>query len=481
MFSAIRGMFSRKSAVAAPISAQPIPPAFGLLLSPQEMTPARSWMLYKNVSAFAKCVDMIADNVASLVPLVQVGGRPVADHEARMLLERPGFNRTRRRLVKELAVQYLVTGTSYLHAYGNPAAMPVALDVLKTQFVKPIPGADGWPESYLYAERTRTITFSRDQNPRDPRYLDMASNGLSELVPIYDMDGDYRGVGLPRLNAIRADVELRMKGVLHNASLLDKGARLSGIASFKDPLDEDQKAAVAEQMRAFVGGYTNAGGIMVTSAGEVDFVSTMQSARDMDFMKLMEAVEDAIAARLNIPVTLFRTSAQTNNNYETAWNVLYDQAVLPTFQIVYQSIAALISERTGEAIEIVHDALTSPILARQASARARELFGGKIITRNEARVIAGYEPVLGGDKILEPMGLVPVAEDMFTEVDAALGQPAKPKTEPKVVPTRVTGAANDDQEDSRDDREAERRREKSFRTLSDFLATMQHMRAETVH
>jgi hypothetical protein len=85
-------------------------------------------------------------------------------------------------------------------------------------------------------------------------------------------------------------------------------------------------------------------------------------------------------------------------------------------------MAAMFSLRLGVEIEIAHDTLSNPILARQASSRARELHGAQLISKNEARDIIGFEPVLGGDTILGPMGMVPIAEDMFTTVDVALGR-----------------------------------------------------------
>lgn len=417
--SRLTGGWGRKAAVSAPVSVRASNSPYSFLLgNASEILPHQAWQLYKTSAAFAKIVDLIADNVATLVPLVKINGETVDGHIISQFLARPGFNRTRRRLVKELAVQYLVTGTAYPHVYGNPGLFPVAIDVIKSKDITSFSGADAWPESYLFSEMTRSINFVRDENARDPRYVDSTS-GYSEVVPIYDLDGDRRGIGLSRLNAIRDEVELRVQGISHNRGLLEKGARLSGVLSFKDPMDNDQKAAVQAEAQAHLAGN---GGVLVTAGGDMDYKPMAQTARDMDFVKLMAAIEDTIVSRYNVPITLFRTDAQTNNNYETAWNILYDQAVLPCFQVIFQGLAQVFSARLGVEVELVHDALTNQILARQASARARELFNGQLISRNEGREMIGMEPVLGGDTILGPMGMVPVGEDMFTTVDVALGR-----------------------------------------------------------
>lgn len=480
-----------KAAVAAPVSAVSSP-MFGMLqMSPAEITPYNAWLLYKSVAPYAKIVDLIADGVSSLRPVVQIDGRPVDGHPVTNFLSRPGFTRTRKRFIKELTVQKLVTGTGYVHVYGNTALPPLALDVLKSQFLTHFPGADMWPDSFQYSEGTRAVRFARSDNPRDPAYID--DNGMSQLVPIYDMDGDRRGIGLPRLQAIRSDVELRLKGILHNTSLMDKGARLSGVLSFKDAMTDEQKESVGSVIRAFMQGHGNAGSVAVVAGGEYSFENMLQNARDMDFIKLIEMVEDAMASRFNVPVTLFRTGAQTNNNYETAWNILYDQAILPTFEIIYSGLADLFSERLGQPIEIVHDSLTNPILARQAAARGKDLFGAKMISRNEARQIIGYEPVLGGDTIYGPMGEIPVADDMFTGIDDALGREQFDERQAAAIAARRgPGAANDDEpEKGKPARKPEKKpatdraeraaSEKAFGTLFAFADAMAQIERQAVH
>lgn len=419
-WSRFRAGFEGKSIVADPVSSVGTPYQYATSLSASTVTPYQAWMMYKNVSAFAKVVDLIADTVAALVPVAKENGRIVDGHPVVQFLAKPGFRRDRRQFIKEQVVQLLVTGTGYMHVYGEPNRPPIAIDVPKSHFVTHTRGPDNWPMQFIYSEANRSVRFLREDNPRDWRYVDDSSGmALAELIPVIDIDGDFRGIGLPRLNAIRTDVELRLKGIQHNSSVLDKGARLSGILSFKEALSPEQEEAVRNQFMMQATGVANAGGVMVTSGGSAEFNALSQTMKDMDFSKLVQIVEDAIVSRFNIPVTLFRTEAQTNNNYETAWRVLYDQAILPTFQIVYGALSQMFSARLGVEIEIVHDSLTAPILASASVSRARDLFSANLVSRNEARQIAGYEPVLGGDIIYGSAGLVPQGEDLFTGIDGS--------------------------------------------------------------
>lgn len=409
-----RASVERKDTVAAPVSAS-VPLAYQAFFSPQEITPWMAWQLYKNVAPLAKVIDLIADEVARLEPLIKIEGKAVEDHPVMTYLRRPGFNRTRQRLIKELAVQYLVTGTAYTASYGNLAVpdVPIAFDVFKSQFVNPVQGQDMWTDRYWYTEGTRSATFDRDPaNPRDFRWVE--ANGLSEIIPIYDMDGERRGIGLSRLNAVKYDVELRLKGIQHNSSVMDNAGRPSGVLTFKEQMNEEQLTDVTGQIKRQAQGPANAGNILVFAGGESNFTQMSQTAKDMDFAKLMQIVEDAIVSRYNVPVTLFRTEAQTNNNYETAWRIFYQMAVLPCFQVIWAALSNHLSLRTGIDMEIVHNELTNPILAQQALDKALKLYDHHLVSRNEAREVIGREPVLGGDTIYGSMSDVTQAEDYFT-------------------------------------------------------------------
>jgi HK97 family phage portal protein len=400
-----------KAAVSAPVNTVAVPHGYGLFLSPSEVTAREAWMLYQNVATFAKVVDLIADNVASLTPLFMIDGRACyEDHPLHKFFKRPGFNRTRRSFVKELAVQQLVTGTGYLSIIGNTARDPAAFDILKTTHVTPVQGQDMWPASYMYSEGSRSSRFERIGH-RDFRWV----ADYNEILPIYDMDGNQRGIGLSRLSAIKMDIDLRLRGTEHNISVMDQGARPSGAMVFKERMDDKQAQSIGHQIRSEMSGPQNAGRMMVLSGGQAEFVPFSLSPKDMDWANLVKMVEESIVARYGVPNTIYTVEAQTDNNYETAWHMFYDNAVLPTFQILFDPIANMLSQRTGVEITIKHDTSTNNILFRQAAARAMELKGAGMISVNEGRLMFGKEAVIGGDIMYGSAGEVPQMEDYFTD------------------------------------------------------------------
>jgi HK97 family phage portal protein len=430
-FAAGLGWFQSKEAVAEPFAVQAIPSVYSIFLSPNEITPHTAWQLYENVATAAKVIDQIADQVADLDPLFTIKGQEIDDNGALLeFMDAPGFNRDRRRLIKELTVQLLATGTCYLGIYGNVKYTPNALDVLKSFTISPVAGLDMMPVSYIYAEGSNSNHFSRTGNI-DFRWFDRS--GMAEIVPIMDMEGRRRGIGLSRMNAIKKDVELRLQGTEHNLNMMRNGARPSGALVFKERLNEAQAAAVQADIKGTMVGAGNAGKVMLFSGGEAEFLQMSQTAKDMDWANLVKVVEQAIIARYNIPITLYETSAQTDNNYETAWMQFYDNAVLPTFKIVWGGIARSLSQRIGVKLEVKHNTLTNNTLARQASARARELRGAGLVTTNEARALVGYEDVVGGDVLLASAGEVPIGEDYFTDNEDAIGRPLRKPQEPRRI------------------------------------------------
>lgn len=404
-----------KAAVADPKEARTPPPLSHALFGMQdtELASRQAWLMYKQIAPVAKVIDLIAEKVSSLGIIVKVNGDVVEGHEIEAFLHAPGYNRAREQLVRELAQQILATGTGYLVSYGREGRMPLAVDVLHTRDRNIITDySDGWPGIVQFHEEGRQLQFSR-QGERDSRYI---SGDMQELITFYEAGGDIRGTGLSKLNAVRTDVELRLMGMEHNRSLLGQGARISGNLHYKGDLTQEQMKALTAQAQSMMGGASNAGKIMITSGGDgSDFKSFMQTAQDMDYTNLVKIVEESTAARFGVPSTLYSVDAQTHNNYAVAWQMLYDNAVLPLFKVIYGQLARHMSQRLNQPIEIEHDKLSSMVLADKAVERAAKLASERLITTNEAREEIGYEPMAGGDMIYDLPGMVPQYEDLFLE------------------------------------------------------------------
>ena len=399
-----------KSAVAQPYSSSVVPYAFAAFAG-RELRPADAWALYKTVGTLAKVVDLIADKVAQLTPIVEINGAVVENSPVMAALNMPGYTRTRRKLIKELTVQELVTGTGFLAFEGNIKFAPMAMDVYLTSNMTSLEGPDGWPAHYQLSEPRRSYVFGRQQYRADMRFI---ANEFMEVVAIFDAQADVKGMGLSRLQAIRTDVDLKLSSLQHNTSMMKRGATLSGVLNYKDTIPPEVSEAIMQDFRRTVSGAANAGGVLLTSGSEFDFKQMSQTNKDMDWANLVKIVDDSIVARYGVPTTLYDNSAQTYDNYATAIGQLYEGSVIPCFDRIYGSIANALTRRTGQFVEIRHNKLEVEALAVRAVERAAKLHSEQLVTTNEAREIVGYEPIVGGDQVLGPPGLEPLYEDIFT-------------------------------------------------------------------
>ena len=413
----IRGAYAAltgKAAVSAPVEASAPPPRLSLFgMQDTEMSARQAWLMYKQNAVVAWTIDLIVETAAALDVKTTVNGEIVKGHAAEILLRAPGYNRTRKQFIREIGRQILATGTGHVVSYGRPDREPLAFDVLHTRDRNIITDySDGWPRTYQFQEDGRSLNFNR-QPGRDPSYM---ASDQQELLTFYDASGDCRGAGLSKLNGIRAEVELRYMGMQHNRALLGKGATLSGALHFKGNLTPEQMRHAQEQVQRVISGYNNAGAVMVTAGGDgSEFKSMSMTAKDMDYTKLVQLVEESVAARFGVPKTLYSVDAQTHNNYNVAWHMLYDNATIPLFDVIYTQLARHLSERYGQDIEFKPDDLSSMVLMDKAIGSALKLKNAEVITLNECRHRIGYEPVAGGDAIYDLPGLVPQFEDMYLE------------------------------------------------------------------
>lgn len=429
MIDRLRAALGFKAAVTAPISAERVR-AYSIFLGHRgHLTPRECWQMYLSVGTLAKVVDIIADGVAGLKPQLKIGSEIFDTHPVLDLLESPGFGRNRRRLMKELAVQYLVTGTAYPNMIGNLRAEPIAIDVLRSKDISITEGPDGWPGIYHLNESFRSAMFTRDpESQRDPKWID---GRFSQIIPILDMEGDQRGVGLSRLQSVQDDVNLKLTGLQHNRAMLANGASLSGIATIKGNVTPDQFSTLQRQTQERLSGAGNAGRILFTAGDGLDFKAVQQSNKDMDWANLIRTVDDSVIARYGVPTTIYNNDSQTYDNYKESWRALYENTIIPAFEVIASGLGNALSERYRERIEIGHDRLTNSVLADAAVDRAAKLLSERIITTNEAREMVGYEPLAGGDSIYDLPGMIPQYEDYFDSEGELIPRPA-PSAQPQI-------------------------------------------------
>lgn len=120
------------------------------------------------------------------------------------------------------------------------------------------------------------------------------------------------------------------------------------------------------------------------------------SNRDMDFAHLQSMTEKAIAKRYNVPVQFVSDDASTFNNITTAYESLYDNAVIPVLEDILDGMSNILFPRFNL------DPQTSRIkvnvgqiiaLAKRSATVAEKRRNSFTYTDNEIRAGFGLEPI----------------------------------------------------------------------------------------
>jgi len=219
-----------------------------------------------------RCVKMIAEAAAALPLVLQDTGRRFAEHPLLSLLARPNPAQGKADLLEALYGQLLLSGNGYLEAVGE-LGVPGELHVLRSDRMRLIPGADGWPVAYEYNVGGRKHRFDMS-----------AGTPICHIRSFHPQDDHY---GLSPLQAAAAAVDVHNSASRWSKSLLNNAARPSGAIVYRGSdgqgaLSPDQYARLQDEMACHHQGAGNAGRPMLLEGG-LDWKPMGFSPSDMEF------------------------------------------------------------------------------------------------------------------------------------------------------------------------------------------------------
>lgn len=355
---------------------------------------------YDNIAPIGTAIDIITDELKTIVPKYFTG-KKFEDHPVISLFMHPNADETFQEFFKKYSTFYKITGNTFLMATGAISKPPAELVVLPPQFVSSTTATDGYPLSYQFSlggsGGTFTETFSRIEEKGRFRYVN--EDQTRELWHVKNFNAAANdSFGKPPLLPIYYELEQYLHASVHNLSLLEKGGRLSGALISKGPLTDEQFARAQEQVDKKLAGSKNAGRIMI-GEGDMDFKEMSSNNKDMDFRNLKKDDAIAIYNRLRIPLPLISPDHMTMSNYEQARLALYDNAVLPDAQTLYEELTVFLAPRYGwdpEKQGVTYDESTIQALQLR---RNEEVKLRKEISVNEVdemRSLLGDDPLPGG-------------------------------------------------------------------------------------
>ncbi len=323
-----------------------------------------------------RAVRMIAEGAAS-VPLLAFDGAVEADgHELVRLLIHPNAMQTGAELMEAAYASLMIAGNAYIEAVRDAEGHVRELYALRADRVKVMPGADGWPEAFLYAAGGREVRLARGD--------------VMHLKLFHPSDDHY---GLSPLEAAAEAVDLHNQMAAWNKALLDNAARPSGALVYRGgdgSLSDDQFARLKDELDSQRSGPRGAGRPLVLEGG-LDWTPMSLTPQEMDFDRGRNAAARDIAMAFGVPPMLLGIPGDaTYANYEAATLAFWRGTVLPLARRMAAALTAFIGREFGEGLRLEPDADAIPALAPERAMLWARLDAASFLTSDEKRLAAGY-------------------------------------------------------------------------------------------
>ncbi len=163
-----------------------------------------------------RSVKLVAEAAAALPLVLQDQAQRYDVHPILSLMQRPNAAQGRAELMEALFGQLLLSGNAYVEAVQAEAGLPSELHVLRSDRMRVVPGADGWPKAYDYTVGGRKHRFPTEF--------------ICHIKSFHPQDDHY---GFSPMQAASMAVDVHNSASRWSKSLLDNAARPSGVLVWK--------------------------------------------------------------------------------------------------------------------------------------------------------------------------------------------------------------------------------------------------------
>lgn len=370
---------------------------------------------WKTCAPLSDGVDQTSSKSAAIDPSVWDNDSQAFDndHPILGLLKQPNMLETYASFFKRLAGLYILHGEVFLISTGRINQPPLELFVAPAQTINvEVSAQDGFISTITQQTDHNQQRFYRHEEQGRFRYYDVLpsqniSEARKEIIQIASFNPDGSLIpehGASILQSLYFEIEQWLASSKHNLSTLLRGATLSGIVSTDENLNgmtEDQKAALKQELENFIGGAENAGRIALLDNG-LEFKSTTQTNKDMDFRLLKKDIKVDIYNRLGIPLPLINEDTMTMANRSVSLEQYYQATIVPFTCLLYDFITLFIMYRykDSESNSLQVDPSNIPALEGLKIDKITKLISFGILTINETRQLIDYDALAnGGDAI----------------------------------------------------------------------------------
>ena len=356
---------------------------------------------YEQNAYVARCVDLRAQSVAALLPIVtdRDGNEVEGDHPLKAIVARPNASQSWRELVTEIQTHLGINGNAYVY------------------LVKTVDGLR------LYAVRPDRIQPVMSTDPFDPVARWRIDGGRTmakpeDVIHIHGVVGEDGVTGISPLQSAGPAVLQQTEAKKWNRSLMTKGAKPSLAIIFKSKLTPKAFSDFVTRYRMQHQGSDNAGTTLVLDE-DASVVSAGFNARDMDYANGVTVSAREIAVAFQVPPELIGDSAnKTYSNAQEANREFAQHTVMPLAVQMYEALSRRLWP-SGDAV-LTFDRSQIDALKGDEDALLTALTACDFLSTNEKRARLSYADVEGGDTVLTTMGKVPLSE-VSTPIETLLG------------------------------------------------------------
>jgi HK97 family phage portal protein len=333
----------------------------------------------------------------------------LTSHELIDLMRRPNPQQGGAAFIEAVTAFYLIAGNTYMEAIAPDNKPPQELWTLRPDRMKVVAGRTG-VAGYEYTINGATKRWAEDED------------AVLQIKTFNPLDDWY---GQSPIEAAAYSVDLHNATLEWNKALLDNRAQPSGALVYAPKegssiLDESAYNRLKNQMDEQYTGAKNAGRPMLLEGG-MQWQQIGLSPQDMDYINSKNVSARDISLTFGVPPQLMGIPGDnTYANMQEARLALWEQTVLPWLYKLRDELNNWLVPQFGDDLRLDIDEDAISALGSKREAKWEKVNQADFLTINEKREAVGYEPVKGGDQVLAPATLLPIAFSPESETEKSL-------------------------------------------------------------
>ena len=364
--------------------------------------------IYSEISAVGHAVDMIAEKVSEILPVIKdSNGEIVSGRDSSRLLEllyNPSPLYSRRSFLVQVATEYLLYNNAFIYLANYKNALPSEIEPI---YLKSISITETYNnKKYLVNSTGVNSRYNGEYNLDLQNGRILSKIDIGELLHISGYRSNNELFSKSKLIGLTSQASIMSSAMNSLESALLKGFSAGAIIGV-DTKNNDVFEQFAKDVKTHFSGSSKSGDAMVLKSSSFKADYPKMTNKDMQTIENMESAKKSIYERFEIPEPLINSSAQTYNNYQTAMYALYDNAVLPLFNLIYGALSEAMRDRNilKNSQSISYDPTSIPALKIRDSDEIETLKSTGALSINELRAKMGYQPVVA-DNADTPVGLL---------------------------------------------------------------------------